>query len=190
MSIHAGPSGPPLGRSLIGPDRTIENNKFGQTVAQEGITATFDNVDPTTLNQRVVQYRNQKKRDFILVRNMGSTTLNAKEIVKWATDEFGKRVSGVAGAGEEIAGVVDEALWSSGCKQYDMCWICVKGETLVKKASANTGAQGTFAPTGASGAIGTVASTIADDGSHVGRLLATGVNGETDVLIHVEVQTA
>jgi hypothetical protein len=75
--------------------------------------------------------RSQNDQHSILVRNTSGITLYAGQLVVWATGYRGKRIGGKARLPtDEVAGVIDDRLPSTGCRTNDMCHIIVKGPCL------------------------------------------------------------
>jgi hypothetical protein len=176
------PIGPDLGKTMYdGQTPDASNLAY---ISSEGITRWFENSEVRTA-AGVATIRNQKRRRAILVRNTNATAIVAGSCYKWTADFHGRRVDGVSGAAEELAGVADENLPSTGCVQNDLFWLFVEGEHLVNKVTTDVIADGDFLATGALGNV-VAAATIDVDGSHIGRAVAAAGNPSAQVLVEIK----
>ena len=113
-------------------------------VAQEGLLASFIDVDPTTPEI----LRSGELVTCRLVRNTSGIALLPRRLVTYAAGYGGKRVDGY-GATTAVwcAGVVDEFLPTAGVQNNDLFWIVVAGNTEVLTDLA-AAASGTIAEFG------------------------------------------
>jgi hypothetical protein len=114
---------------------TIDSNDL-QGTHLEGLTKVFKNTDPS--NRKVL--RNERDVRCVLVRNSTTITLHKGDVVTWQTGQFGKRVAGKCRVtAEQVAGVVDDHIGSSGVPANDLFWLIVKGDALCRTPA--TGAE-------------------------------------------------
>lgn len=156
------------------PNRTLTSNMHDSI---EGTLFEFPDNDPTIVNGARVP-RSNRKVLCMLVRNLAAFALEAKRVVKWKAGGRGKQVDGYCAVTDEAcAGVVDEFLGASGCPVNDMCWLTVKGPTLVKTSLAGN-AENVIAADARLGAL-----TGATSGATTaGRVVAQVFTGATQPL--------
>jgi len=125
---------PGRGQTLLsGAGRTLSST--GQASKLEGIAKWFSDRDSTVTGLNVL--RSQKRVLMMLVRNASGIALASKAVVTWASGYRNKRVAGYCTLDhQEIAGVVDEFIGSSGVPSNDLFWLAVKGPSLVRKSNA------------------------------------------------------
>lgn len=199
------------GQTYNGPNKTLSSS-YGQSVGIEGTVRYFDDVDPSSGSPGVKSKRSDRVQTAMIVRNVSGITLLPKRIVKWASGYRGRRVDGYCNAtAEEVAGVVDERLGSSGVRNYDLFWIQVKGPCLCKTglaaaaATAVTEGQILYALTAATsqattagrpvGWGGTFTATQTTDGTAgkivanaIGRAMSAKTSGNTNTDFLVDLQ--
>lgn len=105
-------------------------NTFGQQI--EGKDWVFEDVNPT-LNSPV-----QRTNHYVrcrACRNMNPITAQAGLVVLRLDTAAGLNLSQFSGycdlTAQDVLGVVDEYLPSTGCVQYDICWVVMEGPTIV-----------------------------------------------------------
>ncbi len=125
---------PGRGQTLLsGAGRTLSSS--GQASKLEGLAKWFADRDSTAT--RLNALRSQKRVLMMLVRNASGIALASKAVVTWASGYRNKRVAGYCTLDhQEIAGVVDEFIGSSGVPANDLFWLAVKGPALVRKSNA------------------------------------------------------
>lgn len=157
------------GETLYGPTATIDTTTpdYGGSVNLEGISATFDYIDPSNPTRKT-----GRKQHAICVRNTSGITLMRRLAVTWSTTagERGKRVKGYSCVtAAEIAGYVDDRLGTGGVRNGDMFWLIVKGPVLALTPLAgdatNVVSAGDilFAATAAASTAVTTGATTADE---------------------------
>ncbi len=101
---------------------------YVQSTGLEGRQHVSPDMDPSNAQVR----RSQNDVRSIIVRNVSPFTIYAGQTVLWATGYRGKRVAGKCFADyEEVAGVVDDQLGSSGCREGDLFNLIVQGPCSV-----------------------------------------------------------
>jgi len=109
------------------------SNNWTESTQYEGQLAQFADRNPTTGVQRThapVVAR--------VVRNVSGISLLPGRAVKWAAGYRNRRVDGyVCETGEEVAGIVDEYLPSSGVDDGDLFWLVQRGPSLWLSNLAN-----------------------------------------------------
>jgi hypothetical protein len=121
------------GQTYNGPNKTLSSS-YGQSVGIEGNIRQFtDYTKPTSAG--VVTKRSDRLQTAMVVRNTSGVNLLPKRLVKWATGYRGRRVDGYCNVdNEEVAGVVDELLPSTGVRNYDLFWLQVGGPAMCTTA--------------------------------------------------------
>ncbi len=122
-----------------------------------------------------------------IVRNTGAVALLPKDLVKFATANYGKYVDGktclTAGEGYPI----DEFLPAAGCPVNDLCWIVIDGDAMCRTdlagADNNVITQGGWlvALTGATSGATTAGRVYAQDLSGATALLANQVQNRIGI---------
>ena len=97
-----------------------------------------------------------------LVRNVSGITLLPGRTVTWKTGYRGTRVDGYSTTtAQEVAGVVDDQLPTSGVANNDLFWLMIKGPALIKTPLA-AGAGSVFAAGDVLAALAKTLGTSAD----------------------------
>jgi len=188
------------GKTFFGRSQTVPSTYDYRTLLLEGIEATFKHTDPDD-PKKVLSNRTIKAT---LQRNVSGGTVYGKYGVKPATGYEGRRFDAVTDTvAEAIAGVVDDHLWSAGCRDDDLCWILTEGPVYAKFAGGTSLAVGDVVYAAADGAgkftnwaTGFEASTTdLTDGTLAskllngwGRALQTGTTGQSDVTKLIDLQ--
>lgn len=121
------------GKTYNGPNKTLSSS-YGQSVGIEGSIRQFNDVTKPTSSGAVVQ-RSDRVQTAMVVRNVSGISLVPKRLVKWKSGYRGRRVDGYCNVdNEEVAGVVDEMLPSSGVRNYDLFWLQVGGPAMCTTA--------------------------------------------------------
>jgi hypothetical protein len=112
---------------------TIDVNNLGG-VQLEGKEYTFEDIDPRAGTSGATARRTSRSVRCRIVRNVGTLTLLAKRAVMVGSTA-GKVWSTIDGNGfntdpDDIQGIVDEYLPSTGCLPNDLCYIVVRGPSL------------------------------------------------------------
>ena len=178
---------PRLGQTWYG-DQTPNASDYGVSERMEGTECEFRDSDPTVTG-KPGQQRSNRVRRAIFVRNTSGGALLPGQTLKWEAGFRGRRVDAVAGDQGEAAGVVDDFLPAAGVQDDDLFWLIVDGPVLARKASSGALAADTVVIAKGSGNIGAVTAAGSDAGVQAtclnacGRVIATGADGATRVLI-------
>ena len=123
------PCSPRLGHTFYDGD-DIPTTYNSNSITQEGKPGIFPDYDPANLPA----LRSASERTYIFLRNVSGNTAHAGDVVCLAGGIPCRRFGalGYSTAADDVMGVVDELLPSTGCPNGDMCWVCVNGEQLVK----------------------------------------------------------
>lgn len=120
----------PLGTTYFGAiaadiDSTVASHMEGKEYLVEDDDLSNGTIGSTST-------RSGRLRRVRIVRNMNATKLNAKEIAKLklngsTKDVMSGQVDGLCASYSDKGYPVDEYLGSSGCPQYDLCYVVVDG---------------------------------------------------------------
>lgn len=154
-----------------------------------GVVKTFPDVNPTT-----GAVRSGRLKKCIAVRNLSGQTLKAKRAVAFSSGSY-TAVSGYTRlTNDQVAGVVDEFLPSTGVVANDVFWVTVDGPTdlivsgqvavndAIAAVTAHTTNATDSAGTGGYGA--TVSVTVAPQRGYIGRV-TSGTTGTVSILANV-----
>jgi len=128
---------PKQGQTFFG-GQVPSATSFGQTVALEGTVKEWpDNI--TTSGVGADGRRSGRTRRSLLVRNTAAFKLLPKRVVKWQSGFRGRRVDGYCAVSDEAcAGVVDDAIASTGVEIGDLFWLYRQGPTITRTALDTT----------------------------------------------------
>lgn len=177
----------------------------GASARIEGTKKDFADVEPVTSGP--ASARSGDTVTCRLVRNSSGITLAAKRVVKWKSGYRNLRVDGYCSVDfENVAGVVDDKIPSSGVADGDLFWLMQRGPALVKTSlggnatnvitegsilAALTSAASTSTTAGRVQQVAATSSvTAAIDGysNRIGRAMSakTTANTNADVLVDLD----
>lgn len=178
------------GETFYGPNQTIPSTYGSESLGHEGLEKVFRDINfaATTLAKPLLSNNDV---ECIAVRNASALALTPGTLVKWKAGYYGKRVEITSVAAEACAGVVDPYLPSAGVRVGDICFIVVKGPTLVTKTTGGgtDHAQGTAVVTDNAGkavASGTPSDATAATAlalNTVGRVITAPATADTTMRI-------
>ncbi len=129
------------GKTYYGRSQTVPSSFEGRTIILEGFEATFKHTDPSNPS-RVLSNRTVKAT---LQRNQSGITVMAGLAVTEQAGYQGRRFDGYSRVtAVKIAGVVDDHLWTAGCREGDLCWIQTEGPCYARYAGSLTVTVGEF----------------------------------------------
>lgn len=135
MPVYPGIASFGLGQTYFNGGTVATSGDYGTTQSLEGTERTFENrtlTDPITV-------RHAGNLETLLVRNVSGITLLPGRGVRWKTGQEGKRVDGyVYVPSEEVAGIVDDRLPSTGVPDGDLFWLLRKGKCIVYTNNTTT----------------------------------------------------
>jgi hypothetical protein len=118
-------------------------SSIGQSVGLEGYIQEFK--DEVRSGNGVLSQRSGQVTKAMLVRNKSGFALLPGRQVAWQAGYRGRRVAGYTRTTtQEVAGIVDDKLPSTGVADDDLFWLLRKGPALVKTPNAG-GAANVFA---------------------------------------------
>lgn len=118
-------------------------SSIGQSVGLEGYIQEFK--DEVRTGNGVLSQRSGQVTKAMLVRNASGFALLPGRQVAWAAGYRGRRVAGyTATTAQEVAGIVDDKLPSTGVAVNDLFWLLRSGPALLKTPNAG-GAGNVFA---------------------------------------------
>jgi len=129
----------PVGSTFYGADTTVINQTENSHLEGKEYLVEDEDLSNGTIGS--TSSRSGRLRRLRIVRNMNATTLNAKEIAKLKINGSTKnvmsgQVDGLCASYSDKGYPVDEYLGSSGCPQYDLCYVVVDGYAKCKTDSA------------------------------------------------------
>jgi hypothetical protein len=129
---------PGLGQTYYG-GNVPASTYWNETTRMEGIVRDFEDKAPKTAAGPQTERSALRKRCRYM-RNASGFTVYGKFVVKHQAAYRDKRFAGLCAVdAEEVAGVVDENLPSTGCVDGDLCWVTQNGPTEVMGSlDANT----------------------------------------------------
>lgn len=164
---------PKLGHTWF--EGTTAPTTYAGTVQLEGQTQEFRDLPANTAGQAEgVRSGMTVKARF--VRNVANIALLPKRVVKFASGYYGRRVDGYCRLDhEEVAGVVDPYLPTSGVPDDDLFWMICGGPCLIKMPLSNVADV-------AQGAIMTALTAATSQATTAGRVQPlAGTSNQTNI---------
>jgi hypothetical protein len=135
------------GATLFGPTQVLDSAET-KSLYLRGMEKEFENRDYADRLGAVTQY-DQRRTTCVLLRNMVSANVTPRQAVN--IDPNHQDIASVATAPGLNQGIVDPYLPAAGCRQYDYCWVAIKGPTEgltpATDASVNITAGAVLEPT-------------------------------------------
>lgn len=120
-----------MSSQMVAPFKRGEVGASGVLVQLAGIEKLFENFDPTSTSS-ITPLRDATLVKCRWVLNSTGSTLHAGDAVKMTATARGTTITSLTGTLDQVDGIVDEFLPSTGCPTGSYCWITVKGQTRAK----------------------------------------------------------